>query len=112
MTKSELSALLHRVGIPVGEGEQFLDSAERMPKIAYWEYIWEDVMASGDDYDMIVMYQISFVSSRPRDPALIRLRELLNEAGIHPVIYHEYIKGDASPGHFHSYFNIEVQEEI
>ena len=111
-TKAELSTVLHSIGIPVGEGEQFLDSKDAMPKIAYWEYVWEDDMASGDDYDMIVTYQVSFVSARPRDPKLIALKNALNSAGIHPVMFHEYYKAENQPGQWHSYFNIEVAESL
>lgn len=112
ITKSDLSSMLHTLGIPVGEGEQFLDSKERMPKVAYWDYIWEDNLASGDDYEELVTYQISFVSARPRDPKLIQLKGLLNDEGIHPMFYHEYIKAEKSPGYYHSYFNVEVTEEL
>ena len=44
MTKTELSTILHSLGIPVGEGEHFIESAESMPKVAYWEYLWSDVI--------------------------------------------------------------------
>lgn len=112
MTKAQLSTLLHTLDIPVGEGEQFLDSADSMPKVAYWEYVWSDVMASGDDYDTVITYQISLVSRRPRDPSLVALKQALNDAGVHPDIYLEYVKGDNAPGYFHAYCSIEVEEEI
>ena len=112
MTKQELSTLLRSLHIPVGEGEQFIESKEAMPKIAYWDYIWEDNMASGDDYEELVTYQISFVAKRPRDPALIALKTALNAEGLHPTIYHEYVKGENSPGYFHSYFSLDVTEEL
>lgn len=112
MSKTELSIILHQLDIPVGEGEQFLDSADKMPKVAYWEYLWTDDMASGDDYDEVVTYQVSFVSYRPRDPALLMLKQLLNDAGLHPVIYHEYVKAERSPGYFHSYFSVDIEESL
>lgn len=110
MTKAELSAILHSVGIPVGEGEHFMDSQESMPKVAYWEYIWSDVMASGDDYDTVVTYQLSFMSRRPRDQKLMDLKSALNDHGIHPDFYHEYVKDDKGPGYYHSYCSVDVLE--
>ena len=112
INKSDLSDLLHQLNIPVGEGEQFLDSKDTMPKVAYWEYLWSDDMASGYDYAEVVTYQISFVSVRPRDPKLLRLKKLLNEQGLHPDIYHEYVKAERSPAYYHSYFSIDVEEDI
>lgn len=110
MTKSELSTILNTLDIPVGEGEHFIDSRESMPKIAYWEYVWKDVMSSGDDYDMIVTYQISFVSTKPRDAQLLALKTALNDAGLHPDFYHEYVKSDNAPGYFHSYCSVDLEE--
>lgn len=112
MTKTELSTILHSLGIPVGEGEHFIESAESMPKVAYWEYLWSDVMASGDDYDCVVTYQISMISKRPRDQKLLALKSVLNASGIHPDIYHEYVKADKSPGYYHSYFSVDIEEKV
>lgn len=112
MTKLELSRLLHSLQIPVGEGEHFMDSADQMPKVAYWEYLWNDNMASGDDYEVVVTYQISFMSARPRDPKLLALKRELNDIGIHPDIYHEYVKSNKTPGYHHSYFSVDVEEDI
>lgn len=112
MTKSDLSTLLHKLNIPVGEGEHFIDSKDKMPKVSYWEMLWTDYMASGDDYEELVTYQVSLVSSRPRDPKLLQLKKLLNTAGLHPDIYHEYINPANAPGYYHSYFSIEVTEGL
>lgn len=112
MTKTELSTLLHRLDIPVGEGEHFIDSKDAMPKIAYWEMIWSDGMASGDDYEERVTYQVSFVSKRPRDPKLLELKGIMNNAGLHPDIYHEFVNPMNAPGYYHSYFSLEVTEEL
>jgi len=111
LKKSELSEILNSLDIPVGEGEQFIESKDTMPKIAYWEYVWSDDMASGDDYEMIVTYQVSFVANKPRHSKLVALKAALNDAGIHPTIYHEYVKGQNSAGYFHSYFSIDVTED-
>lgn len=117
ISKKELSALLHKLNIPVGEGEHFLDSQGKYPKVAYWEYLWSDTMASGKHYAEIVRYQVSFVSVRPRDTKLVELKRLINAEGLHPDIYHEYVKsGDTSQakeqGVYHSYFYIDVAEEL
>lgn len=112
MTKAQLSTLLHSLNIPVGEGEHFLDSEANMPKVAYWERIWNDAMASGDDYDTIVNYQISMFSRRPRDPSLIALKTALNEAGIHPEFYIEYVKSEKGPGYYHTACTVDVEEDI
>lgn len=112
MTKRELSNILHSLDIPVGEGEQYIDSKDAMPKIAYWDYLWSDVMASGDDYDCVVTYQLSMVSKRPRDPKLLALKKALNEHGLHPDFYHEYVKSERSPGYYHSYCSVDVEEHL
>lgn len=113
MTKKELSAILHQLdGVAIGEGEHFLDSGDTYPKVAYWEYVWTDTMASGDDYQTIVTYQVSFLSRRPRDPELLHLKQLLNAAGLHPVIYTEYTASKDHAGEYHSYFSIDVTEDL
>lgn len=112
MTKRELSTILHTIGIPIGEGEHYMESADAMPKLAYWEYVWSDVMASGDDYDTVVTYQLSFLSRKPRDPKLIALKNALNDAGIHPDFFLEYVKGDKSPGYYHAYTSVEIEEKL
>lgn len=112
MTKKELSVLLNSIEIPVGEGEQFLESKGKYPKIAYWEYVWTDKMSSGSDYSNIVTYQISFASAKPRDAKLLQLKKALNDKNLHPTIYHEYVASENSPGYYHSYFSIDVEEDI
>lgn len=111
MTKTELSELLKQVGLPVGEGEQFLTSKGENKKIAYWEYSWKPVNASGGSYTHIVTYQVSFVSVRPRDPKLIELLMQLDKKGIRPDVQHEYVTNE-SPGYHHSYFAVDVEEKL
>ena len=112
MTKRELSQILHETGAAVGEGEQFLIDSDAFPKAAYFEILWDDNMASGDDYEEYVTYQISFASKRPRDPALVDLKRRLNDAGFHPQISHEYVNGDKGPAYYHSYFSVTVEERL
>lgn len=113
MTKKELSTLLHKLdGVSIAEGEEFLDKGDQFPKVVYWDYVWTDTMASGNDYQTVVTYQVSFLSRRPRDPGLIHLKKLLNDIGIHPIIYTEYNPGQNHSGEYHSYFSIEVVEDV
>ena len=112
MTKKELSKILHQLnGVSIAEGEEFLEKSGTYPKVVYWDYVWTDTMASGDGYQTVVTYQISFLSRIPRDPELLHLKKLLNNAGIHPVIYTEYTPGQNHAGEYHSYFSIEVVED-
>lgn len=110
LTKAEFSKVLNSVGVPVAEGESNLDDVKKLPKIVYWEYVWTDSMASGGNYETVVRYQASYCSNRGRDTALKKLKKVLNTAGIHPVMYHEYVKGDSSPGYHHWYFAVDVLE--
>ena len=107
MTKAELSALLHKTKIPVNEGITSDKNMNTFPRIVYWDYIWEDIVASGQEYDTKATYQVSFYSKVPRDKKLLELRNHLREAGMYPVIYHEYGEEDKV---FHSYFALEVME--
>lgn len=112
LSKLELSNMLHLLEIPVGEGEQFLEDKKNKVKVCYWEYVWTDEMASGEDYENVVTYQVSFKADKPRHPKLLELKHRLNEAKIHPVFYHEYVKGVDGPGYFHSYCSVDVLEEL
>ena len=69
-------------------------------------------MASGDDYETVVTYQVSFASRTPRHPALLAIKRALNSAGLHPAISHEYIKAQSGPGWWHSYFSVDITEAL
>lgn len=107
MKKDKLSALLHETEIPVNEGVASDKNTNVYPRIVYWDYIWEDIIASGEGYESKMTYQISFYSKTPKHEKLMLLRELLRKEGLHPIIYHEYIEEDKV---FHSYFALEVTE--
>ena len=109
MKKEELEKLLEDIEIPCNEGIQNMKKNDKLPRIVYFEYIWEPIAASGGEYDTLVTYQISFFSLKPRDSKLILLKNKLNEHGITPLINHEYIE---STREFHSYFKIEVVENV
>lgn len=110
MTKSELSQLLHSIkGLAVNEGIASVDNTNASPRVAYWDYIWDDRLASGVAYDEVDTYQISFFANIPRHPALLELREKLRELDLHPRIYHEYIEDKRE---WHSYFSLEVVNDV
>ena len=112
LTKAELLEIISSTDVTVREGEQYLDDLKTFPKIAYWEYYWTDEMASGDDYETVVTYQVSFASRTPRHSALLAIKKALNDHGLHPDISHEYVKAQNGPGWWHSYFAVDVTEEL
>lgn len=110
MTKQELSKILHGIGCPVNEGVTDVKSTMKYPRIDYWEIGWEDIMASGEDYELKVTYQVSLYAKIPRDAALVELKRKMNEIGLHPAIYHEFNTEDRI---WHSYFSVDtVGEEL
>ncbi len=109
MTKSELEDLFKKLGVTFNEGIQFMEKNDDYPRIVFFEYLWEDILSSGEVYTGLVDYQISFRSLIPRDPKLVKLKKMLNDNGLHPRISHEYIKNKRE---FHSYFSIEVKEDV
>ncbi len=109
MTKEELVEMLESLGIPCAEGIQHMKDSQKLPRIVYFEYIWEPIGASGKEYDTLVRYQISFFSLIPRDPKLLLLKKMLNDKNIMTYISHEYIENTRE---FHSYFALEVVENV
>lgn len=112
LTKAEFISIVNSVGVTAREGEQYLEDRRVFPKIAYWDYYWSDNMASGGDYKTTVTRQVSFASRTPRHPKLLALKAAFNDAGIHPNISHEYVKGMDGPGWWHSYFAVDVEEDL
>ena len=108
MTKSELSELLHSTGVVVNEGIASQENINVYPRIVYWDYIWEDRLASGEVYEDWITYQVSFYSKTPKHPKLIELRNKLRDWNVHPIIYHEFVEEDKV---WHSYFAVEVTED-
>ena len=109
MNKSEFVNLLQSLGIPVNEGESSTVNSTKYPRIVFWDYIWNDKIASDDEYLSIETYQVSFFSKIPRNPKLIELRNLLREHELHPTIYHEYVEENGKDRkYYHSYFSIEL----
>ena len=99
MTKEKLVELIKSINITYDEGI----------RIVLWEYYWEPLTASNQEYDTNVTYQVSFLSTISRDKKLLELKNLLAENGIFPNISHEYVENDKC---WHSYFSVEVLEKI
>jgi hypothetical protein len=100
--------MLHATGCPVNEGISDFDNGKKFPRIDYWEIAWDDVMASGDNYEDKITWQISFYSLTPRNEKLIMLRDMMRKKGLHPTILHEFITDDKI---WHSYFSLETMNE-
>lgn len=110
MTKDELSNLLTDLGTEnVSEGIFADDETNEFPRIRYFEFLWNDVDASGESYDTLVTYQISIFADRPRDETVLKLKTKLHELGLKPVISHEYLDDLKC---FHSYTSIDVLEQL
>ena len=109
MTKPELIELLESLNIPVNEGTPSDNNIKESEIVYFWDYNWDDLIASGENYNTNVTYQISFLAEKPRSSKLIELKHKLNDIGIHPSIQHEF---DPETRRWHSYFPIEVLENI
>lgn len=112
MTKNEFIEILKQLGIPLNEGESSIANSTKYPRIVFWDYIWEDKLASGQDYVTVETYQVSFFAKKSRDSKLLELRDLLRANGLHPTIQHEYVEDKAKDlNYYHSYFSVELVNE-
>lgn len=109
MNKEELVALLKELNVPLSEDTPRDNDIEVEIRIHFWDYIWEDITASGSNYNTNVIYQVSIVADRPRHPKLLELKNKLNKLGLFPVIQHEY---SAEKRRVHSFFSLEVLENV
>ncbi len=109
MTKEELVSLLKELKVPLSDSTPRDDDMEEEIRIHYWDYIWEDITASGSNYNTNVTYQISVIADRPRHPKLLELKKKLNDKELFPTIQHEYL---AEERRVHSFFSLEVLENI
>ena len=109
MIKEEFVELLDKLKIPISEGTPKDDDIEEEIRIHYWDYNWEDNMASGQEYNTIVTYQVSIIADKPRHSKLLELKRILNKAGYHPSIQHEHL---IEKRRVHSFFSIDVLENI
>lgn len=109
LTKPELEKLLLSLEIPVAEGTPKDTEIEAPVRICFWEFRWEPLTASGTEYNTKVLYQVSLIGEKSREPKLIKLKNKLKTIGLNPVIEHEYVIEDRR---WHSYFSIEILEKI
>lgn len=113
MTKAELSKLLHSLDIPVDEGISKEVNSSKFPRIVYWPFYEHDEIASGIGYINKVTYQISLFDRVPQSSKYRDLRNILREKDIHPEFSHEYVEKDPMfEKTWHTFFSIEVEEEI
>lgn len=109
MTKKEFVDLLKELHIPLSESTPRDEDMEKDIRICYWDYNWEDNMASGKEYNTVVTYQVSVIASKPRHPKLLELKKKLNDNGLHPSIQHEYFP---EKRRVHSFLSVDVLENI
>lgn len=109
LTRKQLSDICHASCSVVHEGFTPEDLHSTKERIIYWDYVWEDVMASGDTYDVHATYQVSVFSTVPHCKSLLKLRDNLRAVGIHPVIQHEFNTDDRV---WHSFMAIDVIGDI
>ena len=109
MTKEELVDLLKELQVPLSEATPKDDDIEEEIRIHFWDYIWEDITASGSNYNTNVTYQISVIADKPRHPKLLELKRKLNEKGFFPIIQHEH---SVENRRVHSFFSLEVLENV
>lgn len=109
LTRDLWLQLLDKVAIPYNEGESSISNIGATNRIVFWDYLWEDISASNEEYANLVTYQVSFFSNEPprMNEKLIELRNELRNYGIRPVISHEYV---IEKKNFHSYFKLEILE--
>lgn len=109
MTKSEFIELLQQLNIPINEGESSVSNSSKYPRIVFWDYLWEDKIASDDHFVTVETYQVSFFSKTPRHQKLLDLRQLLRDKKIYPIIQHEFIEDKGKDiKYYHSYFSLEL----
>lgn len=109
LSKEKLSNILNDLKIPVADSMFNKEFENKIPRVVYWDFLWEPNNASGLSTSTIVTYQVSFISKTPRNPKLMELLQKLNEIGITPVVSHEH---DIETRTVHSAFAIQVIENV
>lgn len=109
MNKTEYIALLTSLAVPFNEGIQNDTNKNADPRIIFWDYVWNPIVASNKKYNTTVTYQTSFYSKTPRHEKLLELISKLAAKQIYVVVYHEYNQEDKI---HHSYFALEVLENV
>lgn len=111
LTKEKFIQILEEIKVSYNEGITQDDKTGVCPRVDFWDYAWEPIVASGNRYNTIVTYQISFYNyCIPRkSKELLELIIALNDYNISPIINHEYVEKDKI---WHSYFSIEILEKV
>lgn len=109
MTKLELEELLKSLKVPVNECTPEDINVEAPVRICFWEIAWDPLVASAQEYNTKVTYQVSVIAEKPRCKEIIELKHKLDKLDIHPIIQHEK---DIKTRRWHSFFAIEVLENI
>lgn len=110
ITREMLIEILESLNVPYNEGVQDDESTE-CPRILFWDYVWEPIVASSQKYNTVVTYQISIMNYDPprNSEALIKLRKTLEKYGINPSINHEYVEKEQI---WHSFFSMDILENL
>lgn len=110
MDKEELLKILNSLNINYDEGIQNIDS-NIYPRLVFWDYVWEPLIASGKSYDTCVTYQLSWFSlDEPRkNKDLFNFLNKIKDYNLNPIIYHEY---NQEQREWHSYFSLEIMEKL
>lgn len=115
MTKAELSTLLHDV-MGTSDVTEEISSGEAankaMPRISYHEFVWTPISASGNELSTVVTYQVDFYSDYPRHAKLIALKKAFNDIGAKIQVFHEGITSTEGKTVIHSYFSVDVIEDV
>jgi hypothetical protein len=111
MTRDEMISLFERWFTSVNEGETSLYEQGELPRLVYWDYMWNFLPASGKAYAIASTYQVSIFSDvPPRENHKLKrmLNELTGTLGYAVDVMHEYNPEDRV---WHSAFTITTSPE-
>lgn len=111
LSKKKFIEILDNLNIDYNEGINSDISANANPRLVFWDYVWEPIAASGQAYDTLVTYQVSYFSyTIPRESKeLLSLLKALSNKEILVSVNHEYVEKDRT---WHSYFSLDLLENI
>ena len=112
MERTDLIGALHKAFRTVYEGEKAARDTNVYPYAVYWDYVWEDISASGEAYEDLNTYQVSMFDRIPprESPEIMMFRKILrDEFGEHIAFYHEYYQEKTC---WHTYCAIQIAETL
>lgn len=112
ITKQDLIEIIESLEIPYNETDFTVTNMNQLPRVAFYEFAWDSINASGTIYIDEVTYQIDFYSITTRHPKLLLLRRLLKEKGIVTTINHEHIEDESHNRYIHSFMSVTVLEDL